>query len=521
MIEMQTTVMYQENEQLKQNVDVIVYVVTQENIDHIGQSPLSNVAAINDQVQIAIAKEQFKTSNGSVLTLPTYNMLPATYTMFACIDISKGESLEAWRVMAASVAKAAKAVQAKTMQVVLGEALFVNSDAQELAITPDASAMVVQAIMEGLLLTLHTRVPLKKEMKERFVPDNIVMVPEWTSEEVPAWFDQSTWEAAMNRGQIIAEAVGVARDLVNKPGNELTPERLAEQAERIAQELELDIEVIDEWQAAELQMGGLLGVGQGSINPPRMIVMHYQGNPDSEAVYGLIGKGITFDTGGISLKPAGGMEEMIGDMGGAASVLGTIQALAKLQVKVNVVAVIPTAENMPSDRALKPGDVITTMSGYTVEVVNTDAEGRLVLADGLTIAIARGATHLIDLATLTGAVSVALGSEATAAVTNNEQLLNQLLAASTKTGERIWQLPAYPEYKKLLKSDAADLQNVGGRQAGTITGGLFIGHFAEDLPWVHLDIAGTSWINSDRKYETKGATGVMVRTLVELFSTSL
>jgi leucyl aminopeptidase len=210
------------------------------------------------------------------------------------------------------------------------------------------------------------------------------------------------------------------------------------------------------------------------------------------------------------------MEEMISDMGGAAAVLGAMRIIGELKPAVNVVAVIPTAENMPSDRALKPGDILKTMSGLTVEVVNTDAEGRLVLADGLTTAIRRGATKLIDVATLTGAVGVALGNVATGAVTNDEMLLQQVILASKRAGERIWPLPSYPEYRKQLDSDAADLKNIGGRLGGAITGGLFIGAFSEEKPWVHLDIAGTAWLERDRSWESKGGTGVMVRTLGEL-----
>lgn len=324
------------------------------------------------------------------------------------------------------------------------------------------------------------------------------------------------WEQGIVRGQIIADGVGYARDLTNLPGNDLTPERLAFHAEELANTHDLEIEVIDEWTATEQGMGGLLAVGQGSINPPRMIVIHYKGAPESSETWGLIGKGITFDTGGISLKKAPGMEEMISDMGGAAAVLGAVKAIAELKAQVNLIAVIPTAENMPSDRAYKPGDVIRTMSGYTVEVVNTDAEGRIVLADGLTTAIRRGATKLVDVATLTGAVMITLGYEATGAVTNNDQLMSEVIQASEKSGEQVWPLPTYPAFKKALKSDAADLKNAGSSYGGASIGGLFIGHFAEDLPWVHLDIGGTAWIESSRGWEPKGATGVMVRTLVEL-----
>ena len=224
------------------------------------------------------------------------------------------------------------------------------------------------------------------------------------------------------------------------PGNKLTPEMLAEEAERLANTYNLDCEIIDEWTAAEQGMGGLLGVGQGSVNPPRMVVIHYEGAPESEETWGIIGKGITFDTGGISLKKPLGMEEMISDMGGAAAVLGAVRIIGELKPKVNIIAVIPTAENMPSDRAIKPGDVLKMMNGTTVEVVNTDAEGRLVLADGLTTAIRRGATKLVDVATLTGAVMVALGDVATGAVTNDEVLQQEVILASKRAGERIWPL---------------------------------------------------------------------------------
>ncbi|MCA0757480.1 leucyl aminopeptidase [Paenibacillus sp. N4] len=458
---------------------------------------------IDEAVRGLYARGLFKGETEQTETVSTLGLYPAAHIVFAGIGQEGGAT--GLRLAAAAAAKALKKLRAGTVQVLLPEQLIRDING---GIGAERAA---QALTEGLLLAVHTRQPLKREQKERFSLQEVAFVPQGASAG-----DQAAWESGIAKGQLYAEGVSFARDLTNLPGNDLTPERLAFHAEELAHELDLEIEVVDEWSAAEQQMGGLLGVGQGSINPPRMIVIHYKGNPNSEETWGLIGKGITFDTGGISLKRAEGMQEMISDMGGAAAVLGAMRIIASAKPAVNVVAVVPTAENMPSDRALKPGDVLRTMSGHTVEVVNTDAEGRLVLADGLTTAITRGATKLVDVATLTGAVMVALGVEATGAVTNNDDLLKQVLGASERSGERIWPLPAYPEYKKLIRSDAADLKNSGGRYAGTITGGLFIGHFAEGLPWVHLDIAGTAFLDSSRGWEPKGATGVMVRTLAEL-----
>ncbi|WP_424767198.1 leucyl aminopeptidase [Paenibacillus sp. sgz302251] len=460
---------------------------------------------IDEALRALYAKGLFKAESEQTEIVSSLGLYPAAYIVFSGL----GQEREATsiRLAAAAAAKALKKIKAHSIQVILPE-FWLNDAAEALGIEKTA-----QALTEGLLLALHVREPLKREMNERFTLKDITYVPIGSGN---ASSSAELWERGIAKGKLNAEGVGFARDLTNLPGNDLTPERLAHHAEELAREFDMEIEVIDEWSAAEQRMGGLLGVGQGSINPPRMIVIHYKGDPSTEETWGFIGKGITFDTGGISLKRAEGMQEMISDMGGAAAVLGAMRVIGELKPKVNVIAVIPTAENMPSDRALKPGDVIYTMSGYTVEIVNTDAEGRLVLADGLTTAITRGATKLVDIATLTGAVSVALGSQATGAVTNNEELFRSVQRASELAGERIWQLPAYPEYKQQIKSDAADLKNSGGRYAGTITGGLFIGHFAEGLPWVHLDIGGTAWLESSRGWEPKGATGVMVRTLIEL-----
>ncbi|MBD2844214.1 leucyl aminopeptidase [Paenibacillus sp. IB182496] len=442
--------------------------------------------------------------------IPTLGLISAAHVVFVGVQAAPSAA-DALRGAASVVARTASRLKAQSVEARMIRDIVIGAAGCE----PGQAA---QVLTEGFLLGQHRRQAERREPK----PTHVVRHVEWTAEaglnEQESQQLQADWVAGIDRGQVFAEATCYARELVNQPGNRLTPEQLAEEAERMAANLDIDFEVIDEWAAAEQGMGGLLGVGQGSINPPRMIVLHYQGAPDDDEVWGLIGKGITFDTGGISLKRAPGMEEMISDMGGAAAVLGAMRIIGKLRPRVNVVMVVPTAENMPSDRALKPGDVISTMSGRTIEIVNTDAEGRVVLADAMTVAVNRGVTKLIDVATLTGAVSVALGDVMTGAVTNDETLLQSVVQAGHRAGERIWPLPSDPQYRQLIDSDAADLKNSGGRYAGTITGGLFVGVFAEEKPWVHLDIAGTAWLTKERGWEGKGGTGVMVRTLAELLT---
>ncbi|MCK5433714.1 MAG: leucyl aminopeptidase, partial [Dehalococcoidales bacterium] len=258
------------------------------------------------------------------------------------------------------------------------------------------------------------------------------------------------------------------------------------------------------------------GVAQGSRQPPKFIVLHYRGGASNEINVALVGKGITFDSGGISIKPSEGMAEMKGDMAGGAAVMAAIGALAQLKPKVNVVAIIPATENLPSENALKPGDILTAMNGKTIEIISTDAEGRLILADALGYARKIGAKSVVDVATLTGACHVALGDICSGAFGNNQELVDRVIAAGAEAGELIWQMPMYDEYKEQIKSDAADIKNVGGKYGGAISAAQFIAEFAGDTPWVHLDIAGTSMSEKERAYLVKGATGVPVRTLVNL-----
>src|SRR5690242_2085034 len=327
-------------------------------------------------------------------------------------------------------------------------------------------------------------------------------------------------EKGLVKGRIIADSQNFARDLVNEPSNKMTPTILAQKAEAMAKAAGLSVEILDEKKIAELKMGALLSVAQGSVEPPRMVVITY--NPPSvklgAPVIGLIGKAVTFDTGGISIKPSEGMEKMKYDMAGGATMIGVMRALAALKPNVKVICVVPSTENMPGGKAQKPGDIQTAMSGKTIEVLNTDAEGRLILADGVHYAKQLGATHLVDAATLTGAIVVALASINVGVFSGADQAwTDKILASAKAAGEKMWQLPMDDEYREFIKGTVADIQNIGsGKGGGSITGAWFIREFAGDTPWVHLDIAGTAWNDDAKPWLAKGPTGVALRTLVHL-----
>lgn len=323
--------------------------------------------------------------------------------------------------------------------------------------------------------------------------------------------------AAMEEGRIIAESANFTRDLVNEPSNLMTPTILAGRAVEIAKEFGLQSNVLGAEEIRALKMNAFWAVAQGSNEPPCLIVLRYTPADAPESpVIGLVGKGITFDTGGISIKPAASMEEMKTDMAGGATMLGVMRAIAQLKPKVRVIAVVPATENMPGGKAYKPGDVITAMSGKTIEILNTDAEGRLVLADAIHYAKQQGATVLIDAATLTGAVTIALGNITTGVFGNDKVWVNRILASAASTGERMWELPVDEEYRDHYKSMIADIANTGGRYGGAITAAMFVGEFAGDTPWVHLDIAGTRWNFEEKPFLAKGPSGHAVRTLVHL-----
>ena len=322
--------------------------------------------------------------------------------------------------------------------------------------------------------------------------------------------------SAVERGEAIAEAVALARDLVNTPPGDLSPSVLAKDAVAVAERVGLDVEVIDDKQARKLGMGGLVGVGQGSDNPPRLVKLSYL-PAGARSSLGLVGKGITFDSGGLSIKTADGMMTMKSDMSGAAAVLAAMSVLPAVGCKTAVRGYLCAAENMPSGKAIRPGDVLRISNGTTVEVLNTDAEGRLVLADGLVTAVAEGADAIVDIATLTGACVVALGNKVAGLMGNHDGFVEQVRAASDRAGEAVWPLPLPDEYRKLIDSDVADIKNVsGGRYGGALTAGLFLREFVGTTPWAHLDIAGPAFADDSGPLHPKGATGFIIRTLVEL-----
>ncbi|HWZ32887.1 MAG TPA: leucyl aminopeptidase [Bryobacteraceae bacterium] len=325
-------------------------------------------------------------------------------------------------------------------------------------------------------------------------------------------------DKAFERGRILAESQNFTRDLVNEPANRLTPTILADRARAMAAESGLECEVLDQDRMRQLGMGSLLGVSQGSAEPPALIIIRYKpvAPAKSSDHLGLVGKGVTFDTGGVSIKPADGMEKMKYDMAGGAAVLGAMKAIAQLKPSIPVTALVPAVENMVGSRAQRPGDIVKSLNGKTIEVLNTDAEGRLILIDAITYAKRLGVTHMVDAATLTGAIVVALGSVNIGAFTNNEAMLGKVMAAAKAEGEKMWHMPLDDEYKDLLKSAFADLANIGGRYGGAISAAWFLKEFAEDTPWVHLDIAGTAWLDDAKPHMAKGPSGVCVRTFTRL-----
>jgi leucyl aminopeptidase len=328
--------------------------------------------------------------------------------------------------------------------------------------------------------------------------------------------DKAVLEKAAAEALIVGESQNFTRDLVNEPSNRMTPTTLGERAKQMSAEVGLKCEVYDAEKIKELKMGAFWSVAQGSDEPPALIVMRYEpaGAPD-KPVLGLVGKGITFDTGGISIKPADGMEKMKYDMAGGATMIGAMRAIALLKPKVKVIGIVCATENMPSGKAQKPGDVQIAMSGKSIEIINTDAEGRLVLADGLYYARQLGCTHLIDAATLTGAVVVALGYANAGVFANDDAMYERLSRANAKAGEKMWRLPLDDEYKEQIRSNIADIMNTGGRWGGAINAAMFLQEFAEDTPWIHLDIAGTAWTEEQKPWIAKGPSGIALRSVVQ------
>jgi leucyl aminopeptidase len=444
------------------------------------------------------AKEKFKGEHGEL-----YSTMNVSQDIIF-IGLGKEEELDGEKIKCAlaKALKKARELKAKTLYVQL-----INSE--ELC-----NSVVVKSMIEGLRFGDYKFDKYKTDKKEQADLDICIS---GVSDD-----NFKDTEEYIKEANNIAHATILARNLVNEPANVLYPETLAEEVVDYGKQFGFEVEIFDEIQIDELKMDAFLSVAEGSNKSPRLIVMRYFGDEANKSeVLGLVGKGLTYDSGGYSLKPTDGMVTMKCDMGGAAAVIGAMSAIANQKLKINVIAVVAACENMISGGAYKPGDIIGSMAGKTIEVLNTDAEGRLTLVDAVHYIIDKEkVSRVVDIATLTGAALVALGTTTTAVVTNNDEFYKELETASRKSGEKVWQLPSFDDYRKMLKSDIADLKNIGGRFAGTITAGLFIGEFVQGKPWLHLDIAGTAWTDADKDYYSKGGTGAGVRTLYYLAKNS-
>lgn len=457
--------------------------------------------ALGNRISELIADREIKGKFGEISLLYNWGAIPAKRTLLLGLGPAEKATIDKYRHAFGELGRyaARKGIRRLT----------IGFDGEEAEDRRGEPIEWIRAAAEGIALGSY-RFDGYKQKKEEFhsIEEATVVVPR----EI----DQPSLRRALDRAIVAAKATHLARDLVNEPSNHLTPAKLAERAEEIASRGNVEVQTLNKEDLERLGMGALLAVGRAGANEPRMIVLRYNGDPESKETIGLVGKGITFDTGGIQVKPDEGMEEMKTDMAGAAAVIAAFDAIAALRPRANAIGVIPACENMIAGNNLKPADVITSFSGKTIEIMHTDAEGRLILADGVAYAKHLGATKIVDVATLTGSVISALGYEATGLIANDASWADAVKKAAEATGEKVWELPNFEEYQEYIESDIADLKNDAGRPAGCIQGGIFIGAFAEDTPWVHLDIAGTSVSKKDRGYHPAGATGVMTRALVEL-----
>lgn len=394
-----------------------------------------------------------------------------------------------------------------------------KANARSIAFSPRTSADAVEAAQQSAQGAVTSQFELDKyktkDKNEKAVTRFVLHIEDAKDSDL---------KAGLRRGNAIGESINFTRDLANEPPNILTPTEMAKRAQKMARDFGLKCEVLDEARMQKMGMGSLLSVSAGSEQPAKLIVLRYtpaKNTGKKGDLLALVGKGITFDTGGISIKPAEGMEAMKYDMSGGATVIGTMRAIAQLKPTVPVLGVVAAVENMPDGKATRPSDVVTAMNGKTVEILNTDAEGRLILADAVAYAEQQGATRIVDMATLTGAVIIALGSQNTGIMGNDQAFVEQIISLGKEVGENFWQLPIGKEYSKQIKSDIADIKNIGPRgKAGTIMGAVFIQEFVDKAKWAHLDIAGTAWEDSVRPHQAKGPTGVAIRTLLKLVEAS-
>ena len=453
--------------------------------------------AVGGMLEVFMAGANFEGKPDETLAVPVGSgQLGATAAVLVGLGDRQTVSPERLRRAAAAIVR--RSPKAKTVATTLLDVVPAGAD----------RATAAQAVAEGAALGAYKFLRYKQKADAPALERIVVLGKK----------DEAI-QRALERGVAVAGAVAWARDLVNEPAGAMTPTQLAEEARRAAEQGGLEIEILDEVQIANEGLGGLLGVSLGSDQPPRLVKLTYTPKGKSTDTVALVGKGITFDSGGLSLKPAEGMETMKTDMSGAAAVIGAMSVLREAGVPTRVIGFVPTTENMPGPKAIKPGDVLKIRNGKTVEVLNTDAEGRLILADGLSLAAEEKPDAVIDLATLTGACMVALGAKVAGLMGNDDTWIGQVRDAAARAGELVWHLPLPPEYRKDLDSEIADLKNItGNRYGGALTAGIFLSEFTGDVPWVHLDIAGPARAGSDDGYTPKGGSGFGVRTLVEVLS---
>ncbi len=456
-------------------------------------------SALRKKIETAIQLNEFTGKENESITLYTESLINSPRLLLIGIGESKKLTLEKFRRAAATAAKKASSLKAASLAILLPEP--VTSETL-------AAAEISQAIVEGAILSLYKFDKYQKPNNEKKKLHSIEII-------TPNSRLEKEIHIGAKNGTMLCEAVYHTRDLENAPSNEIYPETLADHALQSGKKYGFSVTIFDKRKIESLKMGGVIGVSKGSENPPRFIILEYNVKAKKHGTIVLVGKGVTFDTGGISIKPAASMAEMKMDMSGGAAVIGTFEAIAQLKIPVHVIGLIPAVENMPSGSAIKPGDIIRHYNGMTSEVDNTDAEGRLILADALGYASQYRPELVIDLATLTGACVVALGHLASGMMGNDQTAMDDLKTAGEKTYERVWQLPLFDEYEKQIKSDVADVKNVGGRWGGAITAGWFLKKFIGDYKWIHLDIAGTAILEEALDYAPRGGSGVGVRLLVE------
>ncbi len=456
-------------------------------------------STISSAIMGLIENKEFKRSFGSTLVLHMMGRGLVKKIMLIGLGARDKFRCENARIIAGK-----SALKAKDLNI------------EEFCILPftKADEALIEAISEGVFLALYSFNKYKTNGRKT------ITTP--TRAKILVNSNSSKFQTVVDNADLTTQAVNYARDLGNLPPNECPPSELARFALALEAEYGIKTSILERYEMESIGLNGIVAVGKGSSNPPKLIVLEYHGDTNQQKPYLLVGKAVTFDTGGISLKPGDKMDEMKFDKCGGCTVLGILKAVASLGLHVNVIGIIPSVENMPSSSSYRPGDIIRMYNGKTVEILNTDAEGRIILADAMAFGVAKyNPQSIIDLATLTGACIIALGSNVAAAIGTNKQLAERLIKASEETGEKIWSLPLYDEYHEQIKSTVADIKNIGGRPAGAITAAAFLSNFTNDIPWIHLDIAGTAWTQEgtfDRSYNPKGATGFGVRTLVKLLT---